>query len=134
MNDLYTKDKHAIYYYFHGWNYRAYIAYIVGIIPNFYGFLNNMGVGIVAPVAVVRMYYFAYPIGLFVAFFTYWALSALHQPAMIHPLKEWKEPKDYIREDDDVLEGRDVDVSIEEGREKSDGGSVGGISVGVGKF
>ena len=31
-----------VYHYIGGWNLRAYIAYIIGIIPNFYGFLNNM--------------------------------------------------------------------------------------------
>jgi hypothetical protein len=31
-----------VYHYIGGWNLRAYLAYIIGIIPNFHGFLNNM--------------------------------------------------------------------------------------------
>jgi len=37
--------------------------YIIGIIPNFYGFLNNMGIS--APVGITRFSYFAYLVGLF---------------------------------------------------------------------
>jgi len=40
-----------------GWNWRAYLAYVVGLAPNFYGFLDNMGVGIVSPLGVTRAYY-----------------------------------------------------------------------------
>ena len=54
MNDLYTGDESAVYHYYHGWNYRAYVAYIVGIIPNFYGFLNNMWVSF--PIHLLGLY------------------------------------------------------------------------------
>jgi len=59
-----------MYRYTKGLNWRAYLAYIIGIIPNFYGLLNNMGD--LAPLAVTRLYYFAYPIGLVVSFVVYW--------------------------------------------------------------
>ncbi|KAL5319416.1 hypothetical protein ACEPPN_012468 [Leptodophora sp. 'Broadleaf-Isolate-01'] len=95
VEDLYTSRKTGVYYYIGGWNWRAYLAYVVGIIPNFYGFLNNMGVS--APMGVTKAYYFAYPIGLFVSFFTYWACCALSPPALTVPLSEWREPKDYVR-------------------------------------
>ncbi|KAK0115914.1 hypothetical protein ONS95_012956 [Cadophora gregata] len=104
IEDLYTSRRTGVYYYTGGWNWRAYVAYIVGIIPNFYGFLNNMGVS--APAGVTKAYYFAYPIGLFVSFFTYWACCAWKPPAVTVPLSEWREPKDYVRpsERGEVLE------------------------------
>ncbi|KAF4635571.1 hypothetical protein G7Y89_g2522 [Cudoniella acicularis] len=43
IGDLYTSRKDGVYHYFYGWNWRAYLTYIIGIAPNFYGFLNNMG-------------------------------------------------------------------------------------------
>lgn len=96
-----------------GWNWRAYLAYVIGIIPNFYGFLNNMGVS--APLGVTKAYYFAYPIGLFVSFFVYWASCWISPPALKFSLNEWHEPKDYIRPEErgEVVEGRVGDVESE---------------------
>lgn len=105
IDDLYTSDKHGVYHYFHGWNWRAYAAYIVGIVPNFYGFLNNMGVS--APTGVTKAYYFAYEIGLILSFGVYWACCYFHPPALVMPLREWHEPKDYVRPEEraEVLQG-----------------------------
>lgn len=108
--DLFTANKSGSYHFTHGWNIRAYIAYIVGIIPNFYGFLNNMGVA--APIGVTRFYYFAYPVGIFVSFGTYWLCCKISPPPIMFPLSEWHEPKNYIRPEEDVdgqLEGQDVE-------------------------
>lgn len=105
IDDLYTSDKNGVYHYFHGWNWRAYVAYVVGIIPNFYGFLNNMGVS--APIGVTKAYYFAYEIGLILSFGVYWACCYFYPPQLVMPLNEWHEPKDYVRPEEraEVLEG-----------------------------
>lgn len=55
--DLYTSNPKGVYHYIFGWNWRAYVAYVVGLVPNFYGFLDNMGVGINSPTGVTRAYY-----------------------------------------------------------------------------
>lgn len=102
MPDCFTPAKDGSYHYFHGWNLRAYAAYIIGIVPNFYGFLNNMGVA--APVGVTRFYYFAYWVGLFLSGATFWASCKIWPP----PIMEhgWKEPKDYVRpEEEGQLDG-----------------------------
>lgn len=122
MDDLFTSRKTGVYHYTGGWNWRAYCAYVIGIIPNFYGFLNNMGVK--APIAVTRMYYFAYPIGLFISFFVYWGLNICWKPALYYPLSEWHEPKDYIRPEERLDDGsqremsgaRSVEGDVEAGR------------------
>ena len=105
IDDLYTARKNGAYHYFHGWNWRAYLAYIIGIALNFYGFLSNMGVP--APSGVTKAYYFAYEIGLFTSFGTYWAANYFFSPALSFPLSEWREPWDYMRPEErgDVLEG-----------------------------
>ncbi|KAG0648390.1 Uridine permease [Hyphodiscus hymeniophilus] len=109
IDDLFTSRKTGVYYYFHGWNWRAYLAYIVGIAPNFYGFLNNMGVS--APSGVTKAYYFAYEIGIILSFMTYWAANYFYPPALSFPFSEWHEPKDYVRpEERGVIEAvGDVD-------------------------
>ncbi|KAH7027212.1 uridine permease [Microdochium trichocladiopsis] len=91
--DAFTPSKDGAYYFTHGWNIRAYIAYIVGIAPNFYGFLNNMGVA--APVSISRFYYFAYWVGLFLSGGVFWALCQFF-PVPIQE-ERWCEPKDYVR-------------------------------------
>jgi nucleobase:cation symporter-1, NCS1 family len=117
VEDLYTSRKSGVYYYVHGWNWRAYLAYVVGIAPNFYGFLNNMGVK--APTGVIQAYYFAYEIGLVASFGTYWLMNWLSPPALSYSLSEWHEPKDYIRPEDrgGVLVAIDGDVESESANE-----------------
>ncbi|KIW18951.1 hypothetical protein PV08_03240 [Exophiala spinifera] len=78
ISDMFTPAHSGLYYYSRGWNYRAYVAYLVGIVPNFYGFLGVFGVSVTLP--ATRMYYFAYPMGLALSFGTYWALNKLNPP------------------------------------------------------
>ena len=44
------------------------------------------------------------------AFFTYWGICHFHPPPVHFSRKEWKEPKDYIREEERtaVLEGESL--------------------------
>ncbi|EHL03785.1 putative Uridine permease [Glarea lozoyensis 74030] len=128
IEDLYTSRKDGVYHYFHGWNWRAYLAYVIGIAPNFYGFLNNMGVD--APIGITKAYYFAYEIGLFLSFFTYWAACTWSPPALTVPLSEWREPRDYVRPEErgEVIEGVVEDVEFGNGGgEKGVGGGVRGM-------
>lgn len=116
VEDLYTTKKMGAYYFSHGWNVRAYAAYIVGIIPNFYGFLNNMGVG--APIGVTRFYYFAYPVGLVLSAGVFWAMNYIYPPQIRFGGKEWHEPANYVRpEDMEVLEGREESIGSVEVQE-----------------
>lgn len=122
--DLFTSNKAGAYHYTKGWNIRAYIAYVIGVVPNFYGFLNNMGVD--APIGVTRFYYFAYWVGIFVSGAVYWSLCKLYPPAIMYETG-WMEPKNYIRPEEEefveVLEGQGSDV-------EADGGNVVGASDG----
>lgn len=106
--DLYTGDKSGAYYFTKGWNIRAYIAYVVTLAVGFAGFLGNMGVKV--PLLITRMYYFAYPIGIFVSFGVFLLCNLVVKPAHIVPFNKWLEPKNYIRPEDDtgtVLESVD---------------------------
>lgn len=116
--DLYTADKSGVYYFTHGWNIRAYIAYIVAIIPNFPGFLGNMGVSM--PIGITRFYIVAYPVGIILSFSVFWLCNIIKAPALKMPLNEWHEPKNYIRPEEDtengvVVEGIEADQSSSTG-------------------
>ncbi|VVT55785.1 uncharacterized protein SAPINGB_P004737 [Magnusiomyces paraingens] len=77
--DLYTASRRGVYYYTRGINPRAYIAYVLGIAPNFYGFLGQLGVNIT--LQGTRFFYFAFPVGLFVSFTSYLLLCIYFPPA-----------------------------------------------------
>ncbi|KAJ5793601.1 hypothetical protein N7457_000200 [Penicillium paradoxum] len=87
------------YYFLHGFNLRAFLAYIVAIAPNFYGFLFQMGVK--APIGIQRFYYIAYPTGLFIGFGAYYLVSLAFVPPGMKEASGWMEPKDFV-EDEDV--------------------------------
>lgn len=110
VEDLYTTKRTGVYYFTHGWNVRAYVAYIVGIIPNFYGFLNNMGVS--APIGVTRFYYFAYPVGLALSAAVFYAMNVFWPPQICNIGEKWLEPANYVRPEED-LEGMRSGDSVE---------------------
>lgn len=118
--DLFTSASTGAYHYSKGWNYRAYIAYIIGIAPNFYGFLGVFGVHVTTP--ATRMYYFAYPMGLVLSFGSYWALNVIDPPKQYETFGAWREPQDYVAESDledgtavvDGIEAQSRDQSVKE--------------------
>lgn len=83
--------------------------------PNFYGFLNQMGVK--APLGIQRFYYIAYPTGLLVAFGVYYFSCLVSAPEGMEKFG-WKEPKDYFEEDDPmrgdslVIEGVEIEKGV----------------------
>jgi NCS1 family nucleobase:cation symporter-1 len=113
MPDLFTGERSGAYYFSRGWNIRAYIAYIVAVGVNFAGFLGNMGVKV--PVGITRLYYFAYPVGLFLSFGVFLLCNIISPPAHNHivPWGKWREPKNYIRPEEDTEDLGDVVIGLE---------------------
>lgn len=93
--NLYSVSKQGPYYYFYGINWRAFAAYAIGIAPNFYGFLGNVGMHITD--GGTKFYYFAFPVGIVVSFMAYWILCVISPPKIMFPWKsKWQEPDDYF--------------------------------------
>ena len=107
MPSLYTGSKEGVYRFLYGWNLRAFAAYLIAIAPNFYGFLNQLGVK--APLSIQRFYYVAYPVGLLIAFGFFLAFNLIFPAKGVEFTREWKEPKDYV----DVLGGDEEITSVE---------------------
>ncbi|GES65015.1 NCS1 nucleoside transporter [Aspergillus terreus] len=101
--DLYTMNPEGQYHFLRGWNLRAFAVYLIAVAPNFYGFLNKMGVQ--APLSIQRYYYVAYPTGLLIAFSCYSAICYFLPPEGMERSNGWKEPEDYIDEFDRAGEG-----------------------------
>ncbi|KAE8154529.1 permease for cytosine/purines, uracil, thiamine, allantoin-domain-containing protein [Aspergillus avenaceus] len=109
--ELYTMNPEGRYHYLRGFNLRAFAIWVIAVAPNFYGFLNRVGVS--APLSIERFYFIAYPVGLLIAFLGYYLSCLLFPiPAMVKS-REWFEPRDYIDVHDEAreeaaIEGLDV--------------------------
>lgn len=102
---LFTRDHDGLYWYMAGVNWRAYAAYITGIIPCLPGFLAQVGVKSI-PIGAQRLYIFALPIGIIVSALAYMCFCHLSPPA--GGLKGgWQEHMDS----DEVLEGSGSDAN-----------------------
>jgi NCS1 family nucleobase:cation symporter-1 len=89
LRSLFTTDKGGLYYYKGGFNWRAYAAYIIGMVPAFPGFLAVCGVKGVST-GGQHLYYFSFPLGVVFGGIAYWGFNLLSPPPGGF-VKEWKE-------------------------------------------
>lgn len=101
LHDLFIAKKSSVYYYSHGVNYRAYAAYLLGIIPNITGFVGATGHEV--PIGATR----TYTLSFFTGFLS--SLACMLVINMIWPtqgrpdcglfdrvwLEEWAEVEDF---------------------------------------
>ncbi|KAK5322511.1 uracil permease [Exophiala xenobiotica] len=72
LRDLYSAQKSSPYFYWFGWSWRGYTAYICGIAVNIVGFVGAIGVKV--PMGAVYIYRFNFFVGFIVASVVYYAL------------------------------------------------------------
>lgn len=100
-------NKPGTYYMYnkYGTNWRALIAYVVGIVPNFPGFIGSVGVDV--PIGAMKVYYLNYFVGYLVAAVTYiilvyfFPVDGVPGNAKITDkvwLEEWVEVEDFVYE------------------------------------
>ncbi|CAF1013054.1 unnamed protein product [Adineta ricciae] len=75
INELFSGSRNGLYYYTYGINWRAYIAYIVGILINMPGFINAIGVSV--PSIITKMYQLNFFLGMIVSGGLYYILHKL---------------------------------------------------------
>lgn len=73
VSDLYHSGKDGWYYYTLGVNFRAYAAYIAGILINVVGFAGATGRNV--PIAATRIYDMSFFTGFGVSSLIYWCLN-----------------------------------------------------------
>lgn len=73
VKDLYKAHKSSPYYYWFGWNWRAYLAYGCGVMINIFGFMDALGVSGM-PVAAVYVYRLNFFAGFSVSSVVYYVL------------------------------------------------------------
>ncbi|KIW87928.1 uncharacterized protein Z519_11513 [Cladophialophora bantiana CBS 173.52] len=80
LSALYTPSPTGIYYYFHGTNPRAFVAWICGWAPQLPGFIANVNPSVSVPKACMDMFYLAFPLGLAISFTIYLGLNKVFPP------------------------------------------------------
>lgn len=110
VKDLYDARKTGSYYFSYGFHWRAYAAYIAGILINIVGFAGAVGVSV--PDAAMYIYNVNYFAGFIISAGMYWGLCKISPiPATS---KVWLE----VGEDSDTLqvqytaEGKEADLTI----------------------
>lgn len=78
IKDLYSARKRSAYYYTLGFNWRAYTAYIAGILINIVGFVGAIGTPV--PMGAQYIYNLNFFCGFIVASGTYYLLSVYVSP------------------------------------------------------
>lgn len=116
------KKADSFYKYTWGCNWRAFLAYICGIIPNMPGFVGATDTGPTVPIGATRVYILSFPVGFFISAIIYYVLSVYVSPIEygVDPsvqgkgnpftkpwLEEWQEVEDfediYLNESPDML-------------------------------
>lgn len=109
IKDLYSARKRSPYYYSFGFNWRAYTAYIAGILINIVGFVGAIGVEV--PVGAQYIYNLNFFCGFIVASSTYYLLCKLSPVPATSDV--WMEVGDEIIDPSLAYDESDFD---EEGR------------------
>ncbi|PFH58152.1 hypothetical protein XA68_14094 [Ophiocordyceps unilateralis] len=120
VGELYDARRTGIYFYTWGVNYRAYVAYIAGILVNVVGFAGAVGRQV--PEAAIFLYRLDFFCGLFVSSAVYWALCRLHPVSGTSA--HWMEVCEATEDSDSMEEGsggESGEGGHERGREQDDG-------------
>ncbi|TCD70712.1 hypothetical protein EIP91_002088 [Steccherinum ochraceum] len=122
VKDLYSTRRDGWYWYTYGINFRAYAAYIAGILINVVGFAG--ATGRVVPVAATHIYEMSFFTGFGVSSLVYWTLNYLFP---VPGASSRFEERDESTEDEEVTQ--DVDTKSNTGKDDSTNVSVHSISV-----
>ncbi|TVY78355.1 Transporter aclS [Lachnellula suecica] len=80
LSDLYDPHKAGIYYYSKGFNYRSFVAWVVGWATQMPGFINAVSPNIKVQDALQQLSYLAFPLGFVISFLAYWVLNKIDPP------------------------------------------------------
>ncbi|KAI1610385.1 NCS1 nucleoside transporter family protein [Exophiala viscosa] len=77
LSHLYLADPSSIYWYNHGFNWRAYVSWLIGMAPALPGFINAVNPSIHVPKGAQEIFYLAYIEGFVLAFVVHYVLNRL---------------------------------------------------------
>lgn len=133
IEDLYSSDPKGRYYYYKGFNWRAYAAYVVGVGIQFPGFLGTLGVkSLATPLGPAQqLYTLGYLLAFSTAFVVYTVLCLVWPDEAMKEAKGMPFEEMVSRERTRFVEGRresdgvaSVEFEIKEGKEEKTSAGV----------
>lgn len=85
---MYDPHSQGIYYFYHGFNWRSFVAWVVGFAPQLPGFVADVNTSVTIPMASTRMFNLAFPLGFAISFFVYWGFCKLSPPPGLGQIDE----------------------------------------------
>ncbi|EFQ99464.1 uridine permease [Nannizzia gypsea CBS 118893] len=105
VEDLYTGNRTSIYWFSHGFNWRAFIAWICGTVPSLPGFIATVNMDVHVPIGFTRIYQLCFLVGFLISAFVY---SGLHLLVPDKKLQQYvstaASPAELIRDYRDSLD------------------------------
>ncbi|WPA99492.1 uncharacterized protein RHO25_004110 [Cercospora beticola] len=80
MDDLYRGNSASIYWYYKGFNWRAYAAFLIGVIPAMPGYVTSVSDLDRAPNSAMKLSRLGFLTGFFISSLTFWFLSTILPP------------------------------------------------------
>jgi nucleobase:cation symporter-1, NCS1 family len=75
LSALYTPNASSIYWYHGGFNWRAFVSWLIGIAPALPGFINAVSPKIKVPIGAQEIFYLAYIEGFAISFLVHYGLN-----------------------------------------------------------
>lgn len=82
LSDLYTADSDRLYYYTRGFNWRAIVAWLIGVVPLLPGFITTINPAIKTSTGAINLYSMAVIYGFIASFVAQLALDVVFKPRM----------------------------------------------------
>jgi NCS1 family nucleobase:cation symporter-1 len=108
VEELYSGSKQGVYYFTLGVNWRAYVAYILGILINVVGFAGALGARV--STAVQNMYHLNFFLGFIVSSLVYYGLCKV-SPV---PACGQKWPSEVVDDNDNDNVREPITIDMEE--------------------
>ncbi|RFU31399.1 hypothetical protein B7463_g4910, partial [Scytalidium lignicola] len=88
LSALYTPNASSIYWYYHGFNWRAFVSWLVGTAPALPGFINAVNPKIKVPIGAQEIFYLAYIEGFAISFAVHYVLNRFFPVAGLGEIDE----------------------------------------------
>ncbi|ORY25545.1 NCS1 nucleoside transporter [Naematelia encephala] len=90
LSDMYTPNEASAFWYWHGVNWRAIVAFCLGQAFLYPGFVARVqGTTVSLDPGWLHLYYLSYPFGYIVSGFLYWAASLIFPPPRVGAVDEY---------------------------------------------
>jgi len=88
LSDMYHPGKGRIYWFTGGFNWRSFVAWVIGWAPQLPGFIADVNTSVKIPAASTHMFSMAFPLGFAISFFFYWGFCTLSPPPGLGEIDE----------------------------------------------